>query len=38
VGEDLFNFMIEIANGRKTQSEILGYTCAQDIWRVVPAS
>ncbi len=38
VGQDLFNFMLEVANGRKTQSEILGYTCAQDIWRVVPAS
>ncbi len=38
VAEDLFKFMIEVANGRKVQSEILGYTCAQDIWRRVPAT
>ena len=35
VGRDLFSLMLEVANGRKTQSDILGYTCAQDIWRVV---
>ena len=38
VAEDLFSFMLEVASGRKVQSEILGYTCAQDIWRVVPAT
>ncbi len=38
VADDLFKFMIEVANGRKVQSEILGYTCAQDIWRRVPAT
>ena len=38
VAEDLFTFMLEVASGRKVQSEILNYTCAQDIWRVVPAT
>jgi len=38
VGWELFNFMLEIASGAKTQSELIGYTCAQDLWTIVPTT
>ena len=38
VGQELFNLMLEVASGKKTQSELIGYTCAQDIWSIVPTT
>lgn len=38
VGQELFNLMLEVASGKKTQSELIGYTCAQDIWSIVPTA
>jgi len=38
VGQELFNLMLEVASGRKPQSELIGYTCAQDVWALVPTT
>lgn len=37
VGQELFNLVLEVASGRKTQSELIGYVYACDLWTVVPA-
>jgi len=36
VGKELFELMLEVASGRKTQNELIGYTGACDLWTVVP--
>ncbi len=38
VGEELFNLMLEVASGRKTQSELIGYVYACDLWTKIPAT
>jgi altronate dehydratase len=36
VGRELFDLMLEVASGRKTQNELIGYVGACDLWTVVP--
>jgi altronate dehydratase large subunit len=36
VGKELFDLMLEVASGRKTQNELVGYVGACDLWTVVP--
>jgi len=36
VGKELFELMLEVASGRKTQNELIGYVGACDLWTVVP--
>ncbi len=36
VGKELFDLMLEVASGRKTQSELIGYVGACDLWTIVP--
>lgn len=36
VGKELFGLMLEVASGRKTQNELIGYVGAGDLWTVVP--
>jgi altronate dehydratase large subunit len=36
VGEELFNLILEVASGRKTQCELIGYVSTCDIWTTVP--
>ena len=38
VGQELFNLMLEVASGRKTQSELIGYFYACDLWTIVPTT
>jgi altronate dehydratase large subunit len=38
VGEELFHLMLEVASGRKPQSELIGYVYACDLWTVVPTT
>jgi altronate dehydratase large subunit len=38
VGQELFNLMLEVASGRKTQSELIGYVYACDLWTIVPTT
>jgi len=38
VGQELFNLILEVASGRKTQSELIGYVYACDLWTVVPTT
>ena len=38
VGEELFNLIVEVASGRKTQNELIGYTGACDLWTTLPAT
>ncbi len=36
VGKELFDLILEVSSGRKTQNELLGYVGACDLWTVVP--
>lgn len=36
VGKELFDLILEVSSGRKTQNELIGYTGACDLWTVVP--
>lgn len=36
VGQDLLNFIVEVASGTTTQSELFSYVCQTDIWTVNP--
>ena len=36
VGQELFDLILEVSSGRKTQNELIGYTGACDLWTVVP--
>lgn len=36
VGKELFDLMLEVASGRKTQNELIGYVGACDMWTIVP--
>jgi altronate dehydratase large subunit len=36
VGRELFDLVLEVASGRKTQNELIGYVGACDLWTVVP--
>lgn len=38
VGKDLFSRVLEVASGRYTQSELIGYTGTCDIWLTNPAT
>jgi len=38
VGEELFNLILEVASGRKTQSELIGYFYTCDLWTTVPTT
>ncbi len=38
VGEELFNLILEVASGRKTQNELIGYTGACDLWTILPTT
>jgi altronate dehydratase len=38
VGQELFNLILEVASGRKTQSELIGYFYACDLWTIVPTT
>ncbi len=35
-GKELFDLILEVASGRKTQSELIGYVGACDLWTMVP--
>ena len=35
-GEALFNLIVEVASGRRTQNEIIGYTGTCDLWTTAP--
>ena len=36
VGKELFDLILEVASGRKTQNELIGYVGACDLWTIVP--
>lgn len=36
VGKELFNLMLEVASGRKTQDELIGWTGSCDLWVITP--
>ena len=36
IGEELLDLILEVASGRKTQSELIGYVGACDLWTIVP--
>jgi len=36
VGKELFDLVLEVSSGRKTQNELIGYVGACDLWTVVP--
>ena len=36
VGKELFDLILEVASGRKTQNERIGYVGACDLWTIVP--
>jgi len=38
VGEELFKLILEVASGRRTQNEIIGYVGTCDLWRIAPTS
>ena len=38
VGKELFKLMLEVASGRKTQSELIGYVYACDLWTLFPST
>ena len=38
VGQELFNLILEVASGRKTQSELIGYFGTCDLWTKFPAT
>ncbi|MCK4222082.1 MAG: UxaA family hydrolase, partial [Dehalococcoidia bacterium] len=38
VGQELFSLILEVASGRKTQSELIGYVYTCDLWTVVPTT
>ena len=38
VGKELFNLILEVASGRKTQSELIGYFYTCDLWTTVPTT
>ena len=38
VGAELFDLIVEVASGRRTQNEIIGYTGTCDLWTIAPAA
>ena len=36
VGKELFDLMLEVASGGKTQNELIGYVGACDLWTIIP--
>jgi altronate dehydratase large subunit len=38
VGAELLDLIVEIASGRRTQNEIIGYTGTCDLWTIAPAA
>lgn len=38
VGQEVFNFILEVASGRMTQNELIGYVGACDLWTIVPTT
>lgn len=38
VGQEVFNFILEVASGRMTQNELIGYVGACDLWTILPTT
>ena len=38
VGEELLDLIMEVASGRRTQNEIIGYVGTCDLWTIAPAA
>lgn len=38
IGQEIFELIVDVASGRKTQNEVMGWTGAWDLWTITPTT